>query len=241
MVEGFAKSLFVIMKLSLSVPHFTRICKRSKKLNIPKTPTGAKITDIVIDGSGIKVYGEGEWKVEQHGRDRRKKWKKIHVAIDPETQEVILNNVTEKNTHDSKMLPLFLEKIPRVGRVFGDGAYDTKACHKAIAKSGGRSMIPPRRTAKLWHTLETWAIGRNTAIADRERFVAENDRTTSWKKSRGYGVRSLVEAFFSRFKRSFGDRSYSKTDDGIALEVGLKCFLLNRFAHLGLPRSVLVQ
>lgn len=239
MVEGFAKSLFLMMHLTLPVPHFTRICKRSKKLSFPKLPKGKKITDVVIDGSGIKIYGEGEWKIEQHGRDRKKKWKKIHVAIDPDSQEVILSDVTDKNIHDSKMLPLFLEKIPgRLGKVFGDGAYDTRACYEAIEKRGGIPMIPPRKTAKRWNTLAKWAVWRNRAVAERRWFGVGEAGNRLWKKLRGFGVRSLVETFFSRFKRSFGERSYSKTDMGISVEINLKCALLNALARLGLPKSV---
>lgn len=239
MLEGFARSLLKLMGVDLPVPHFTRICKRSKKLEIPLTTRGKRNTDIVIDGSGIKIYGEGEWKVEQHGREKKKKWKKIHVAIDPKTQELILTDITDKDKHDSKMLPPLLSKISgRLGRVFGDGAYDTKSCYIAIIKRGGEPLIPPRKTAKLWKGNEPWTQWRNRAVLERRGLGLDIEGLRLWKKLRGYGTRSLVEAFFSRFKRSFGDRAYSRSDKGISFEVNLKCEILNKWVGLGLPRSV---
>ena len=236
MLAGFAQSLLILMKRPLPIPHFTRICQRSKKLNVPKTPRGKRVTDVVIDGSGIKIYGEGEWKVEQHGREKKKKWKKIHVAIDPETQEVILTDVTGRGKHDSQMLPEFLEQVgTRIGRVYGDGAYDTRKCYQAILKHGGEPVIPPRKTARIWNIVGKWAEWRNRAVKERRGLGLDAEGLSLWKKLKGYGIRSLVETYFSRFKRTFGDRAYSKGDKGISIEVALKTVILNQFARLGMP------
>jgi hypothetical protein len=239
MLEGFSRSLLGLMKLDLPIPHFTRICKRSKKLDIPTRGKGKRITDVVLDGSGIKIYGEGEWKVKQHGRSNKQNWKKIHVAIDPETQELILTDVTDKDKHDSTMLPSLLKEIQgQLGRVFGDGAYDTEQCYKAIMQRGGEPMIPPRKTAALWKGTEPWVEWRNQAVLERLGLGLDPEGLRLWKKLKGYGLRSLVETFFSRFKRSFGDRAYSRSEQGICLEIRLKCEILNRLARLGLPQSV---
>jgi hypothetical protein len=108
---GCAQSLFVLINRPLPIPHFTRICQRSKKLNLPKEPRGEKIRDIVTDGSGIKIY----------------------VAINPDTQEVLLTDVTHEILMDSQTLPRFLKRIrSRIRRVYGDGAYDTKKCYQLM-------------------------------------------------------------------------------------------------------------
>jgi DDE family transposase len=238
MLEGFARSLLILMKCVLPIPHFTRICQRSKKLNVPKQPRGKKVTDIVIDGSGVKIYGEGEWKVEQHGREGKRKWKKIHVAMDPDTHEVILTDVTESGKHDSQMLPVLLEKVEgRIGRVYGDGAYDTRKCYQAILERGGEPVIPPRKTAKIWHSPEQWAEWRNRAVRERRGLGLDEVGLSLWKKLKRYGSRSLVETYFSRFKRAFGDRAYSKKDESIGVEIELKTRILNRFVDLGMPFS----
>ena len=238
MLEGFVGSLLVLMNRALPIPHFTRICQRSKKLKVPKEPRRKKITDIVIDGSGVKIYGEGEWKVEQHGRERKKKWKKIHVAIDPDTQEIILTDVTSRNVHDSQMLPEFLDRIEgRIGRVYGDGAYDTKKCYQAIVKRGGEPAIPPRKTARIWNNPEEWAKCRNQAVRERRGMGLDAEGIRLWRKLKRYGIRSLIETCFSRFKRIFGDRAYSKGDLGFKIEVAVKTMILNQFARLGLPFS----
>jgi hypothetical protein len=238
MLQGFAQSLLLLMGINLPIPHFTRICKRSKKLDIPPPDRRKKITDVVIDGSGVKIYGEGEWKVKQHGKEKKKKWKKIHVAIDPKTQELILTDVTDNDTHDSRMLPSLLRKIRgRLGRVYADGAYDTKTCYEAIMKRGGCPLIPPRKTARIWKGSEIWVKWRNKAVLERRGCGLDDEGLKLWKKLKGCGLRSLVETFFSRFKRAFGDRAYSKSDTGILQEIGLKCAVLNKWVEIGLPRS----
>lgn len=233
MVEGFASSLITLLGLDLQIPHFTRICKRSKKLKLPPLPENKDVT-IVLDGSGMKIYGEGEWKEEIHGKGKKKKWKKIHIALDPKTQEVILTDVSEKEVHDSKLCSIFLKRFKgKILKVIGDGAYDTKECYQAIVERGAEPIIPPRKGAKLWESDEKWAQWRNDAIKE---ITGLGDKLL-WKKLRGYTIRSLVETFFSRMKRSFGDRTYSKSDKGIEIENWIKCLILNKFAKLGLSEA----
>jgi hypothetical protein len=105
---------------------------------------------------------------------------------------------------------------------------------------GGQPLIPPRKTAKLWEGSEPWVQWRNQAVSERRGLGLDDIGVSLWKKLRGYGMRSLVETFFSRFKRSFGDRAYSRNDKGFSVEVSLKCEILNRWARIGLPRSILV-
>lgn len=233
MIEGFGRSLFILLSITLAVPHFTRICKRSKKLKLPPLPAGKDLT-VVLDGTGVKVYGEGEWKEKIHGKGKKKKWKKIHVALDPKTQEVVLTDVTEKEMHDSKLCPNFLNRLKgKIRKVIGDGAYDTEECYRAIVNRGAEPIIPPRKGAKLWQSEEKWAQWRNDAIKEIEGL---SDKLL-WKKLRGYTVRSLVETFFSRMKRCFGDRAYSKSDNGLEIENWIKCLILNKFAKMGLSQA----
>lgn len=233
MVEGFGNSLMVLLGLDLQIPHFTRICKRSKKLKLPSLPENKDVT-IILDGSGMKIYGEGEWKEEVHGKGKKKKWKKIHIALDPKTQEVILTDVSEKEVHDSKLCTVLLNRFKgKIEKVIGDGAYDTKECYQAIVARGAEPIIPPRKGARLWPTNEKWAKYRNNAIKE---LLGLKDQLL-WKKMKGYTIRSLVETFFSRMKRSFGDRAYSKTDQGLEIENWIKCLILNKFANLGLPQA----
>ncbi len=241
MAEGFARSLLLLLKLDLPVPHFTRICKRSKRLDLSLLPKGKKrITDIVIDSSGVKVYGAGEWQGEKGYSNKKKKWKKIHVAIDPETQQVILTDITSKNTHDSKMLPSLLRRINgKIRDVILDGAYDTRACYKAIVELEGNPIIPPRKGAQFWEEKEQWAELRNQRILERIGFGLDEIGKLLWKKCSGYTSRSLVETYFSRFKRAFGDRAYSISDMGLCIENKVKSWIMNIFAR-DLPKSILV-
>src|SRR5207253_4194583 len=93
---GFMFSLFAMMKLSLPLPHFTTLATRARQLGKHfKTLSIKQPKDLVFDSSGFKIYGEGEWKVRQHGKQKRRRWKKFHIAICPDSHEIVLAEVTE--------------------------------------------------------------------------------------------------------------------------------------------------
>lgn len=137
--EGFLTFLFNMAGIKESVPDYTLICKRQKHLDIPKLAAKKNsekiVTDVVIDSTGIKVYGEGEWKVRTHGVGKRRTWRKLHLAIDPQTGEIIAEELTENDQGDSEELPGLLDQVEKpVGQVIADGAYDAKTCYEAIEK-----------------------------------------------------------------------------------------------------------
>ena len=111
-LEGFILSLFQLLELDLLVPSYTQICRRASKISLPKHLSKRRPTDIVFDGSGLKVYGEGEWKVRQHGKSKRRTWKKLHIAMCPNTHEIIMSELTDKNVSDATMLPKMLPQCP---------------------------------------------------------------------------------------------------------------------------------
>ncbi len=110
--------------------------------------------NLLIDSTGIKSEGEGEWNARKHGGSKRRIWRKIHIGIDEETLEVRAVEVTTRNVGDAPVLPELLNQIPPdqdVGSVTADGAYDTRKCHDAIAAHGAHGahdVIPPRKNAK---------------------------------------------------------------------------------------------
>ena len=124
---GFVISIFGLMGVILKVPHFTTIAIRAKLLGASFKKLSKIIpTDLVFDSSGFKIYGEGEWKVRQHGKQKRRRWKKFHIGVCPKTHEIIVAEVSELETADCEMGPKLFRKAPRsVKRVVGDGAYDT--------------------------------------------------------------------------------------------------------------------
>lgn len=137
--QGYLKSIFQAFGIKEKVPHYSLVCLRQKEIELPKLQTqennNHEAIDVVIDSTGIKVYGEGEWKVRTHGAGKRRTWRKIHLAIDPKTHQIIAQGMTENNQGDSEELPELLDQVePPVNRVIADGAYDSEECYEAIGK-----------------------------------------------------------------------------------------------------------
>ncbi len=149
---GFVESLLRLAGLDWAVPDFSTLCRRQKTLNVSLPYRGGKgPLNLLIDSTGIKSEGEGEWNARKHGGSKRRIWRKIHIGIDEETMEVRAVEVTGSNIGDAPMLPELLEQIPReqdLGSVTADGAYDTRKCHDAIAARKAHAIIPPRKNAK---------------------------------------------------------------------------------------------
>ncbi len=127
---------------------------------------------LLVDSTGIKILGEGEWKTKKHGADYRRQWRKIHLGIDTDTLEIRAIEVTDNATGDAPMLPCLLEQIPVeevVATVSGDGAYDTKGCHEAIAQRGAQAFISARKNAKPWKGQRPGAKARNAILSATRR------------------------------------------------------------------------
>ncbi len=128
--EGFLESLFMLMGIELAVPDHSTLSRRLTKLSVelPVIPKD-KGVHVVVDSTGVKVYGEGEWKVRTHGVAKRKTWRKLHLGVDEESGEILAAVVTTNDLADCEVLPDLLEQIDQpIEQVSGDGGYDTKGC-----------------------------------------------------------------------------------------------------------------
>lgn len=235
-VEGFARSLFDLLGLPLVVPEYSTLSRRGRTLPVAllrQTRTGGM--HVVIDSTGLKVFGEGEWKTRQHGVSKRRTWRKLHLAIDESTGEIVAAVTTERSVGDCEMLPTLVAAIPDpIQQVSADGAYDTIACHQAIAEREAVPAIPPRSTAVIADTGE-WDA-RDAAV---ERIAAVG--MAQWKVEMGYHRRSLAETTMFRLKTVFGDRLSSRQLERQQVEGRLRCAALNRMTSLGMPDSYAVS
>lgn len=157
-LEGFAKSLFQQMGLALPVPSYTQISRRAKLLN-KKIPSLLKrgVLDIVCDSTGLKVYGEGEWKVKIHGKSKRRTWRKFHIGINANTQDVVVWEMTKNNEGDGAVGEAMLEHVKgKIDKVYGDGAYDGSGFRQAVHSKGGQTVVPPPRNASFKESVEGW-------------------------------------------------------------------------------------
>jgi hypothetical protein len=177
---GMAQSLLKLAGLDWQVPDFSTVSRRQKHLAVTigahPTTTGLHL---LVD-STVKMLGEGEWKIKKHGADYRRQWRKVHLGIDATTLEIRAIEVTDNATGDAPMLPCLLDQIAddeTIASVSGDGAYDMKACHEAIARRGAQAIIPMRKNARPWKGQRLGAEVRNASL-DATRWLGRK----IWKK-----------------------------------------------------------
>jgi transposase len=222
MLEGFTKSLLN----GIELPTYSLICKRAVKLrmNLPELSSKRPHT-ILIDSSGIKVLGEGEWKVKVHGKERPRKWIKLHLGIDAKTQEIVAELTTEASIGDPTAFPvLFAQVNHHVKEVIADGAYDSGDIRDLIKQKGGKALIPPPKNG-VCNGID---LDRDQAVLDIRAFGGDRIARSIWGKLTGYSRRALVETTFSRYKRMFGEKAFSKTYERQVVENRLKCLLMNK-------------
>jgi len=233
--EGLARSLLGLLNLTLPAPDYTTLSRRARLLRLSLAPSRAgEIRHLVIDSTGLKLFGEGEWRVRVHGWAKRRTWRKLHLSVDASTHGVVAALVTEKEVIDSRVLPRLLGQIESaVGRVYADGAYDARSCYKAIHAKGARAVIPPRKGSTVW--ADEYLEDRNASL----RRVREQG-IEAWKKGAKYHRRSLAETAIYRLKALFSDRLRSREVERQRTEVMVRCVAMNRMTSLGRPRSYAV-
>ena len=224
-----------LAKLDWPVPD-TTLCRRQKTLTVSLSgQASAGGLHLLVDSTGIKMMGEGEWKTRKHGASYRRQWRKVHLGIDAETLEIRAIEVTTNAIGDAATLPDLSAQIPtgeRIAIVGGDGAYETKKCHAAIAARGANAVTPVRRNGQLWTKDAPGVDARNETLRAMKRLGR-----TIWKKWSGYHRRSLVETKMHCFKL-LGERVASRTFDRQITELKLRAAVLNRFSQIGTPNTV---
>lgn len=226
-LEGFAKEILpLFIKKDIKLPNYSVICRRAPELGalLPKL-SRRRPQEIMLDATGVKIFGEGEWKVKIHGKTKRRKWIKIHIAVDVKTQEIIHLEMTEGTVADCEIGPKLIASCPSSAKVYlGDGGYDTRRCRKAIKDKGAKALIPPRKNARLDPKLKE----RNRGISERRGLGLDDVGIGLWGKLTGYSKRALVEASFSRLKRMYGGGLCSRKMSSQKVEGHLKCLMMNK-------------
>ena len=233
---GMTQSLLHLAGLDWPVPDYSTVSRRQKTLQVAigavSTTTGLHL---LVDSTGIKMLGEGEWKTKKHGADYRRQWRKGHLGIDASTLEIRAMEVTDNSVGDAPVLPALLDQIPAdecIASVSGDGAYDTKGCHEAIALRAAHAIIPTRKNAKPWKANRSGAEARNEILRATKRMGR-----AIWKRWSGYHRRSLVETKMRCFKL-LGERVMARDFDRQVAELQVRAAVLNRFTRLGTPITV---
>ena len=233
-VEGFLRSLFDLMGLALDVPDHTTLSRRGKKLKVPlRLPQKLGRFDLVIDSSGLAIFGEGEWAAVKYGGKGVRGWRKLHLGVDRDGV-IVGQRLTDASVDDGNVGVDLVGSVPgKIRTVTGDGAYDSRALHDAASSCGARLVVPPVRTAQTG--------GRGCRARDRIVRRIRKVGRRQWKKESGYHQQARAENTFFRYKRILGDRLHARDADAQAVEALLACNILNRMAELGMPASYAVR
>ena len=230
--EGLASSVMSLLHIDLPVPDYSTLCRRARRLSVKLSPPAQNTPlHLIIDSTGLKLYGEGEWRVRVHGWAKRRTWRKLHIAMDAHSQHIRAALMTNKEVVDPRVLPRLLKQVPEpVERVTADGAYDSRQCYRAIHQRGARAVIPPRKGSTLWE--DEYLKERNQNLRAVRKFGVKG-----WKQKAGYHQRSLIETAMFRLKTLFADRVKSREAKRQATEVLIRCAAMNRMTGLGMPKS----
>jgi len=236
--EGLIGSIIGLLGLDLAIPDHTTLCRRADGLDVPRPQSspGAGGMHLIVDSTGLKFHGPGEWLVEKHGTRTRRSWRTLHIGLDADTGRIVAAELTTNEVDDgSQVGPLLDQVAGAVASFTANGAYDTGAVSAAVAgrHPDAAIIVPPRSTAMPSDTAQT-----NPTQRDRHLQGITNNGRASWQKSSGYNKRSRVEAAIGRFKQVIGNGLHSQTDARQNAEIAVAVHVLNRMLDFGRPTSV---
>jgi Transposase DDE domain len=241
--EGLIGSIIHLLGLSLAVPDHSTLSRRAATLDVPQlrssAGTGTEPVHLLVDSTGLKLCGAGEWLVEKHGAKTRRSWRKLHIGMDANTGEIVATALTTNDTDDASQIGPLLDQVEKpLASLTADGAYDQDSVYAAVADHhpDAAVIVPPRATAVLSATAETEPTQRDRHL----QCIAEKGRM-GWQKTSGYNARSRVETAIGRYKRVIGDGLRFHKDERRATEVAVAVGVLNRMLELGRPISVRIK
>jgi transposase len=226
------------MNVTITAPDFSTLSRRSKGLALPSTRPGTRTSGsvhLVVDSTGLKVFGEGEWLENKHKiKVKRKRWRKLHVGLDLVSGEIVCADLTTDDVGDPAALPELLDQIDGpVAKFIADGAYDGAPSRDLLLKRLGEIVeiiIPPPKTA-----VESPHSAFNPTVRDRHIAEIEASGRMAWQKSTGYNQRSRVETQMGRWKTVIGPKLKARNFDNQKTEAKIGVHVLNRMTELGRP------
>lgn len=232
--EGLGISLTQLMQIALDIPDYTSLAKRAAKLGIVLDVRKHRgPIDVVVDSTGLKVFGEGEWRMRKHGKSKRRTWRKLHLAVNPDTHEIVAETMTENSCDDAGQVDALLDQVAgKIDGFYGDGAYDKWKTYETLRNRRIKAIVPPQRNAKLKRhgNASGRPLSRDVAIREIRRHGRRR-----WKEQVGYHRRSLSETAMCRMKCCFGDHLKNRAIPNQQTETRLRSKILNKFTRLGLP------
>ena len=233
--EGLIGSILALLGLDLAVPDHSTLSRRSETLVLPLPRPGSGPMHLLVDSTGLKLCGSGEWPLEKHGTRTRRSWRKLHIGTDADTGRIVAATLTTSEVDDASQVGTLLDQAGPLASFTADGAYDQDGVYGEVTKRSPEAavIVPPRSSAVPSDTAETAPTQR-----DRHLQMISKQSRRRWQKASGYHWRALVEADISRLKRVIGNALRSRTDRRRAMEIALAVGVLNRMLELGRPDYV---
>ena len=236
-VEGFVRSVFVMLNIHLPVPDHSTLSKRGKTLKVKLPRKTNESLNLVLDSTGLKIYGEGEWKVRKHGYSKHRTWRKLHMGANPDNGEIQVVVLTENSVSDDSVVKDMLAQIEQtLLACAADGAYDKRRVYDALNEHSPEVeiLIPPRKNARIWQhgNSKEERLKRDENL----RYIRKHGRQ-QWKDDSGYHIRSLAETIMFRLKTIFGDQLSARLLETQTTQILIRCLALNKMTHLGMPES----
>jgi hypothetical protein len=234
--EGLIGSIIRLLGLDLAVPDHSTLSRRAETLQVLRPRSSSGPVHLLVDSTGLRLCGPGEWLVEKHGTRTRRSWRKLHLGVDADTGEIVAAELTTNDIDDGSQVGPLLDQVTRpVASFTGDGAFDRDDVYGEVAERhpDAAVIVPPRSSAVLSETAAAAPTQRDRHL----RLIADRGRM-AWQKVSGYNWRALVESDISRYKRVIGDALRSRTDRRQSNEVAIAVNVLNRMLQFGRPQSV---
>jgi hypothetical protein len=224
-----------LLNITLGVPCDRTLYRRRRTLEVtlPKRAKSAPLP-LVVDSTGVTISGEGAGQVRQQGWRRRRPWRKWDVGVDEASGEIVAATLTTNNFGDGQVLPdLWAQVEDRLSQVTGDGGNDDRQCYEALSERGARAVIAPQKGARLWR--QGQSTQARHARDENVRSIRRHGRP-KWKRESQSQRRTLAETTMFRLKMVFGERVAARGFDGQAAQRLVRCAVLNRMTHLGMPQ-----
>lgn len=235
--EGLMTSVVELLGCELAVPDHTTVSRRAIKLPLIATaalPEGP--LHVLIDSTGLKVYGAGEWLADKHGQRSRRHWRKLHLAVDAGNGQIVAVTQTDQDVDDASQVGPLLKQIPgEIEQLTADGAYDGEPTYEAIAAHDAdiAVVIPPRANSP-----PPLGLGTNASHRDVHVHTVVALGRLGWQEVTGYGRRALVETAMGRYKALISTRLHARSNAARRTEAAVGAAVLNRMLAAGRPNSV---
>jgi len=240
--EGLIGSIIGLLGLTLRVPDYTTLSRRAATVDVPpRRPSpeaggAAAPMHLLVDSTGLKLCGPGEWLIEKHGTKTRRSWRKLHLGVDADTGQIVAAALTTHDVDDGSQVGPLLDQVDGpIASFTGDGAYDQDGVYTSVGERHPEAavIVPPRATAVPSQTAESAPTQRDRHL----QHIADHGRM-AWQRASGYTKRARAEAAIGRWKQVIGDRLRAHTDERRATEVDVAVSVLNRMLELGRPNYV---